>query len=196
MPGGGGKQAQFRGADGEGDGSLDGRALRLTGCGIEAGGNIDGQDLEAGLVDLLDEPHPGRLERAVEADPKQPIDDQCRTQGQEGLEPGEVRLGVADFQQINPAILEMLARGAGVIAVVAFAGQNQDQVRGPGQGQRVARNLQAHTPNDLTLGLPGSPGGLFPLAHLLEAEYRKGHVRAYAAWSVRTWSVERESVVA
>src|SRR5437899_348169 len=69
----------------------------------------------------------------------------------------------------------MLAGAASILAVVAFAGEDQDQVPWPRQAQRVAGDAISHAANDFSFGLAGGPGGLLPVAHLSNADYRNGH---------------------
>ena len=69
----------------------------------------------------------------------------------------------------------MFTGGAGVISVMALAGEDQDQVPGLGQLEGAAPDTLPDAANDFRLLLTGGPGGLFPVAHLCNADYRHWH---------------------
>ena len=69
----------------------------------------------------------------------------------------------------------MFAGAARVVAVVAFAGQNQDQIAWLRQAQDLPGHRFADAADDFGFGLASGPSGLFPLAHLSNADYGNGH---------------------
>src|SRR5688500_5460574 len=57
-------------------------------------------------------------------------------------------------------------RATGVVAIVAFAREDQDAIIGARQAQSDLRDLLPRFVNDLRLGTAGVPGSLLPVAHL------------------------------
>ena len=69
----------------------------------------------------------------------------------------------------------MFAGATGVLAVMAFAREDQDQVPGLRQLEGAAGDTSPDAANDFRFLLTGGPGGLFPVAHLCNADYRHWH---------------------
>jgi len=69
----------------------------------------------------------------------------------------------------------VFAGAASVLPIVAFAGEDQDQIPGLCQLEGALGNASPDTANDLGLLLAGGPGSLFPVAHLCNGDHRKWH---------------------
>ena len=92
----------------------------------------------------------------------------------------------------------MFTGTAGVVSVMAFAREDQDQVTGLGQVEGAAPHTFPDAANDLRFLLTGGPSGLLPVAHLCNADYRHGHGEGtYTIWSsgkVQSWGIgERDA---
>jgi hypothetical protein len=170
------QQALFRRAQSQRQRRLDGRSFALAGLGVQAGGDIHRQDRKAAAVDGLDELPPILIERAIEADAKEGIHDPPRGRPAAAWEklrelsqsfPRVVHIG-----QQHLAIRQIGLRGARVVAVMAFAGDEPEGVAGPGQLEKALRQEAAYLLDDLRPGFAGGPSGLFPLAHLLDRNDR------------------------
>ena len=57
--------------------------------------------------------------------------------------------------------------GPDVVAIVAFAGEQQDQVVRAGEAERARGEIVSDAGDDGLLRLAAGPGGLLPFAHLL-----------------------------
>jgi hypothetical protein len=68
------------------------------------------------------------------------------------------------------AIVEVLGRGAGVIAVVALTGKDKNHLAGTGEFAGLTGNMFSNAADDLSFGLAGGPSGSFPFAHLSDAD--------------------------
>jgi len=77
----------------------------------------------------------------------------------------------------------MVASGASIGAIIAFAGKNQDRVAGAGHLERVLRDGFADAANDFSLRLACCPRGLFPFPHLSDADYWNRHAKTYRVWA-------------
>ena len=75
---------------------------------------------------------------------------------------------VGDIEQHHLSITQTGQRGAGVIAIVALAGNDPDGVSRHGQFHNPLSQPPPHQLDDFFGGLPRCPGGFFPLAHLLD----------------------------
>src|SRR6476661_6359964 len=82
-----------------------------------------------------------------------------------------------DVEEFDPAIRQMFLGGTRIGAVVAFSGQDEDEILGSREQEREAGEFFADAPDDLSLGLAARPGGFFPLAHLSDADDRDRHGR-------------------
>jgi hypothetical protein len=69
----------------------------------------------------------------------------------------------------------MFAGAPGVLAVVAFAREDQDQIPGLGQLEGATGNTARDTANYRRFRLTGGPRGLLPFAHLCDADYWHWH---------------------
>ena len=176
---------------------LDRRALRFAGVGVQPGRHIHGQHRQARRIDALDEADPLRAERPIQADAEQPIHDQRRARRQQRVQLRQVRGGVRHVQHLDPAVGQVFAGAAGVLPVMAFAGEDQDQVPGLGQLEGAAGHALPDAANDFRFLLTGGPGGLFPVAHLCNADYRHWHgagrYTLSAAAKVESRGVKRET---
>ena len=85
---------------------------------------------------------------------------------QRGFERGQEIFRRGDFEQLDFAPVQKFLRGAGVIAVVALSGKDQNRVVGAREPARAPADFFSHAADDLGLGLAGGPGGAFPFAHL------------------------------
>ncbi len=69
----------------------------------------------------------------------------------------------------------MLAGAPGVRSVVAFAGENQNEIVWHGEQQGPAGDTSADAANNFGFCLSRSPSGFLPFAHLGNREHRDGH---------------------
>ncbi len=83
--------------------------------------------------------------------------------------------GFRHVEHLDPAVGQVFAGAAGIVAVMAFAGEDQDQVPGLRQLEGAARHTLPDAANDFRFLLTGGPGGLLPVAHLCNADYRHWH---------------------
>jgi hypothetical protein len=173
--GGGGKQADFGGSEGNGDAGSDGVALRFSGIGVEPGGDVDGEDGDARVVDGPDEAAPVGIQWSVEADPEDAVEDQGLRQGAGRCELAKSGGGVVSVDQGHLAVGEVLGDLPGVVAVMALAGDDEDGVTRAGQGTDVAGEDMADAADDLEGGAFSGPGECFPLAHLRAADHGDWH---------------------
>src|SRR5205807_811862 len=70
---------------------------------------------------------------------------------------------------------QVLAGLPGVVAVVSFAGQNEDEVARTGQLFDARSDDVSDAADDLRRRALGRPGGLLPFAHLGDADDRHWH---------------------
>ena len=109
------------------------RALHFAGGGVHARGHVHREYAQPLGVDLRDHLHPVRVERPVQPDAKQAIDDERRG-GVEIERKFLARLGrVGDAEQAHLALRQMIGHRTDVVAVVALAGEQEDGVAGPGE---------------------------------------------------------------
>ena len=171
------EQAGFGGAHSEGDGGFDGCALGFTRVRVQTRGDIHGQDRGPSLVDPLHEPYPLGVERTVQPDAEEAVDNQRGPKREQRFQPQEGGFRVGDLQRIDPAARQVFARAPGILAVMALAGQEQDQIVGLRQPQRQPGHALADAADDFRLRLTGGPRGLFPIPHLRNTDYRAWHPR-------------------
>src|SRR5207253_1550587 len=98
-----------------------------------------------------------------------------RAQGKESVEPGQIAGGIFYVKQVNAAIGQVFARAPGVLAIMAFARENDDKFSGPGQSKGMGPDGFPDSPDDFRLRLTGGPAGLLPISHLSNADYRQRH---------------------
>ena len=169
------EQTGFRRADGQRDRRFHRHARRrgFAGVGIQAGGHVHRQNGNSRPVDSLDEFFPIVGQRPVKPDAEQAVNDQRRFLRQRLFKFRQLVFGRSDVEGFDAAPGQKFPRGAGVVAVVALAGENQNRVAGPRELQRALRDFAAHATDDFGLGLAGFPRGTFPFAHLGDADDRK-----------------------
>ncbi|MDB6067141.1 MAG: hypothetical protein JWR26_3349 [Pedosphaera sp.] len=160
------KHAVLGRTEGESDGGYDGRAFGFAGIGIQPRGDIHGEDLGLEIVDVLDQFGPFFVERPVEADAEQAIHDQGGTFSEHLENFGELMVEIGDVAQLDGEILEVVNGVAGVIAVVAFAGEDEDQFSRADHLAGAVGDDFADAGDDLGFGDAGGPGCVFPFAHL------------------------------
>ncbi len=164
------EQSRFRRADGERDRRFDGRAKCFAGVGVQAGWHVHGERGNFRPVDRGDEFFPAVVERAVQADAEQAVNDQRRVQSERQFKARQIHLGRGDVERFDAASVEVSGGGAGVVAVVAHAGEDEDQVVGTREFAGTAGDLFADAPDDIVFGPAGSPRCVFPIAHLRDAD--------------------------
>ena len=76
------EHSNFWRANGEGECGFDGGALRFAGIGVQAGRDIHGQHGKFGGVEAFDEFHPRGVQRAIDSDAEQTINDQRGARGE------------------------------------------------------------------------------------------------------------------
>ena len=169
------EQTGFRRADGQRDRRFNRHARRhgIAGVGIQTGRHVHRQNGNSRLVDRPDDFLPIVGQRPVKPDAEQAVNDQRRFLKQRPLEFRQIVLGRGDVERFNAAAAQKFPRGAGVVAVVALAGENQNRIAGPRELQRALRDFSAHATDDFGLGLAGFTRGTFPFAHLGDADDRK-----------------------
>ena len=151
------------------------RALHLAGGRVHAGGYVHREHEQPLGVDLRNDLHPVRVERPVEPDTKQAIDNERRG-GVEIEREFLARLGrVGDAEQTDLSLRQMPGHGAHIIAVVALAGEQQDGIAGPGEFHHTVRNYLADLGDDFLLGFAGLPRRRLPATHLLHGDHRQWH---------------------
>ena len=154
---------------------FDRRPLRLTRVAIQTGRHIHGQHRQTRCIDALDKTDPSRPQWPIQADAEQAIHRQRRARREQRVQLRQVGRGLRDIQHFDPAVGQVLPGAAGVLPVVAFASQDQDQVPGLRQLEGAVRDALPDAANDFRFRLTGGPGGLFPVAHLCNADYRHWH---------------------
>ena len=174
-PGRGLEQAFFRGPQGERDRGTNGCAFGFAGVSVQTGGHINRQHRHLRPVDLFDQFHPGAFQRTVESDAEQTVDDQSRREGEEGIELLERRLRNRHVDQRDFAIRKVLSGLARIVAVVPFAGQNEDQIARAGELFGARSDEMSDAADDLRRAALGRPGGLLPFAHLGDADDGNWH---------------------
>src|SRR5687767_171026 len=107
-----------------------------------------------------------RIQWPVQADPKEAVYHKTGLKRQLRLEFLEPRLRIDDIDQVNLAVIEILAGVAGVIAVVALARENYDQITLAGQLPRARCHEVTDAADDLGLVASRRPRGPFPFTHL------------------------------
>ena len=138
----------------------------FAGVRIESGGNVHGQHGNFRGIDGGDDFLPRLGERTVEADAENAVNDQRRFFRQRHFQLEQVGVRQQQFEDFDLAVVEKFLGRAGVVAVVAFAGENEDEIVGAREPAGAAGKAFADAADDLGLGLAGGPGGVFPLAHL------------------------------
>src|SRR5436190_14082464 len=93
---------------------------------------------------------PRRIERAVEADAKQSVNNEFYRAFFGGVKFFEGSINVSDVDQLNFPRFQMRERRAGVVAVVAITGENEDGIAFAGERQQPLSNQLA---NALDYGL-------------------------------------------
>ncbi|MFM1941108.1 MAG: hypothetical protein RI897_90 [Verrucomicrobiota bacterium] len=126
-------QSLFGGAESDGDGGLDGGALGEAGVGMEAGGDIHGEDRNTGVVDGIDEFLPVVAEGAVQAYTEDAVDDESLWNGEERVEFLEGGAWFEGVEESDFAVLQVGNDLTGVIAIVAFACEDEDGVAWSGE---------------------------------------------------------------
>ena len=171
------EQTGFGRADGQRDRRFNRRARRcgFAGVGVQTGRHVHRQNRNSRPVDRLDDFFPIVGQRPVKSDAEQAVNDQRRFLRQRLFQLRQIAFGRDDVEHFDAAFVQKFLRGAGVIAVVALAGKNQNGVIGPRELQRALRDFSADAADDFGLGLAGFPGGAFPFAHLGDADDRKWH---------------------
>ncbi len=176
------EQAALGRADREGEIGPDGGPLHLAVVGVQAGGNIHGQNRQAGLIDPVNESFPGSVQRTVQANAKQAVNNPLGPgasgggQNSAGEFPGGGP-GINRLDQRHLAPGQVAAGGAGVVAVVAAAGQDEEGVAGLGEIEGAAGEEAADVLNDSGGGAARGPVGVLPLAHLGDRNDRNRHER-------------------
>ena len=173
------EQTGFRRADGQRDRRFNRRARRcgFAGVGVQTGRHVHRQNGNPRPVDRLDEFFPIVGQRPVKSNAEQTVNDQRRFLRQRLFEFRQIVFGRDDVEHFDAAVVQKFLRGAGVIAIVAFAGQNQNCVAGTREFQRAAGKRGPDPADDFRLGLAGRPVGAFPFAHLGDADDRNWHGR-------------------
>jgi hypothetical protein len=97
---------------------------------FNAGRHIHGQHGQSGVVEARDEFDPSRFERTIQSDAEQAIHHQRRLAQQRLLHRGEIVRRGFDFDEFDAAIGQTASGGADVVAVVPFAGEQQDEIAG------------------------------------------------------------------
>lgn len=154
--------------------------MGFTGVGVEPGGGVHGEDRDPGLVDGVHEAAPFGIQGAFEADAEEAFDDERvgqREEGSEFLEPGG---GLADVDQGDFAFGQVLDNLAGVVAIVAFAGEHEDGVAGSGELANPVGDDVPDAADDFERGAFGRPGELLPFPHLGHADHGDWHGWEYA----------------
>ena len=91
--------------------------------------------------------------------------------GQFGQSLGRLR----DLQQFHPVIRQMRPCQPGVVAVMAFPGQDEHIVSSTGHLPGPASDQLSDPGDDCLLGLTGGPSGFLPLSHLRNTDYGYRH---------------------
>ena len=169
------EQSLFRRAEGERDRRANSGAFGFTGVCVQAGRDVDRQNGNLGLIDFVYKPDPGSFQRAVQPDAKQSIDNQGRAQRQVRIELFERRPRIGDIQQCHLVVRQGLARLARIVAVVAFAGQDDDPIARPRELFGSRSDNVPDAADDLCRRALGRPGGLLPFPHLGNADNRGWH---------------------
>lgn len=163
------------GAERDGGGGGDGDVLRFAGLGIKTRGDVDGKDRNTRTIDALNELSPIRFEGAIQTDAEKTVDDEGGSAIEERTYFVQGARWIGDVEQLDASINEMRLRVAGVIAVVTFAGENENPVVLASHAEGGLRDGLAGGFNDVGFGAPGIPGCFLPLAHLLDRYHRQGH---------------------
>ena len=169
------KQSFLRRAEREGDRGADGRPFGFPGVGVQTGGHVDRQDRDSRAIDLFDQFHPGPFQRPVQADAEQSIDDQSRRQREERVELFQGAFRVREVQQTDFAVRKVLSGLARVIAIVALAGQDQNQVARTSELFGARGDNVSDAADDLRRRALCRPGEPLPFAHLGDADHRDWH---------------------
>ena len=174
------EQAAFGRSDRQGDVGPDGGAFHLAGVGVQAGGNIHGQDRQAGLIDRVNESLPGSVRRAVQANAKQAVNNPLGPGAAgRGLNfTGKFFGGGARINRVHQRHLaagQVRTSGAGVVAVVAAQARIRRVSPGWVRSQGAAGEEATDVLNDSGGGAARGPGGVLPLAHLGDRNDRNRH---------------------
>ena len=146
------------------------------------------------MVDRRDEFFPAIVERAVQADAEQAVNDQSdgvrlflkqirRSSPSSEIRPTPLRIG--GVKEFHSAVFQKFLRGDGVVAVVAFAGEDQNQIVGAREFAGAAGDFLADAADDLGLGLASGPSGAFPFAHLGDTDDWNWHNESVAEIPLR-----------
>lgn len=127
------------------------------------------------MIDSVDQFLPGWIEVAAEADAEEAVDHEAGGQGKKGKEFAAGGFGFGRIEQGDFAVGQVLDDLAGVIAVVSFAGEDDDGVAGAGELAHVGGKDVTDAANDLEGGAFGCPGAFFPVSHLGAADDGQGH---------------------
>src|SRR5262249_58965589 len=111
----------------------------------------------------------GGIERSIDADAEQAIDDQRRPKCEQGFQFSQVRFRIAHIQCVQATFVQVLQSIASVSAVISFAGQDQDEIARGGETKRTFGNRSTDAPNDFRRGFARCPRSRFPFAHLTDA---------------------------
>src|SRR5207247_7900123 len=99
-------------------------------------------------------------------------------------------------QQYHFVVRQVLPGLARVVAIVAFAGQNDDQIAGARELFGARSDNVADAADDLGRLALGRPGGLLPIPHLGNADNRGWHrvIRPDASSSLTRTEAENQAL--
>ena len=121
---------------------FDRRALRLARVRVQPRRHIHGQHGQARRIDALDQADPLRAERPVQADAEQAVNHQRGPHASSASSRARSVGGLRHFQHLDPAVGQVFPGAAGVLPVVALAGEDQDQIaRLASTGERGGRRI-------------------------------------------------------
>ncbi len=93
------------------------------------------------------------------------VNDEGRFFPQRQFEGQEVGVRQDEFEDFDFAVVEKFPGGAGVVAVMAFAGKDENGIVVGSELAGAAGEALADAADDLGFGLAAGPGGLFPFPH-------------------------------
>ena len=112
------------------------------------------------------------IEGAVQADAEKAVDDERKFLPQQFLQLRQIRFRRGDIQDFRFSVFDLFMGSAGIVAVVAFAGQDQDGIARAGEPACAFGHALSDAADHLRLRLAGGPRGLFPFPHLRDRDDR------------------------